>query len=442
MMDPVDDPVDDLVDAGADADAADEARIKADARRKRILEKSKDRMRTVSGEQSKTPDDSEAMSASQSSGSSRMSAMRRRRYLKKVDDAKLDEVETNGVVLEETIAAAVIENKEESPLVDEINVNEVVQEPDAKATLETVTEVSKVDSFSNEILDKRKYKGVAAVRRQKALEKQRESESITSSVEIAPKVPIRKKVAVNAVPIMMHMITIIILLAAGFDVGYQQMVYPTATVHRQLAPWQHGIGLLHALGPTSVLKDPKALLMENQVEWSSSGMEDEFDVIDDNLYEVKIDPLFGMDLDLMTKGDGILYILARGAVSCHRVLLSLFYYFPIKIFTALLHIPQTLLTTPPVLALVAIVVRQLAKRVFGATLPIPEKETAKEDVLGMIKNGVMSFLSSSFPTVVGFYDAFTHLTSDMFVMLCGVFLGLAWTHRLEGSQSIFGTDEL
>ena len=432
MTDPVNDP----------ADAADEARVKADARRKRILEKSKDRMKTVSGEQTTTPEDGEAMSASQSSGSSRMSAMRRRRYLKKVDDIKTLEEESNRATLEQSIAGVVTEIKEESPLVDEISVTQVSQEPDAKAGPEAVKEEPKLETTTEESSEKRKYKGVAAVRRQKAIEKQRESESSTSSVEIAPKVPIRKKVAINLFPILMHMITILILLAAGFDVGYQQTVHTTVTVHRQLAPQQHGIGLLQAFGPASKLKDSKAFLIENQAEWSSSEREDEFDVMEDNLYEVNIDPLFGMDLDFMTKGDGILYTLARGAVSCHRVLLFLFYYFPIKIFLALLHIPQTLLATPPVLALVAIVVRQLAKRVFGAALPIPEKETAKEDVLGMIKNGVMSFLSSSFPTVVGFYDAFTHLTSDMFVMLCGVFLGLAWTHRLEGSQSTFGTDEL
>lgn len=431
------------------ADGAEEARIKAEVRRQRILEKSRDRMKTVSGEQSKAPEDGDGMSAAQSSGASRIAAMRRRRFQRKVDDAKAEQdavaslpLETNEIVGTET-AEDLTTTAEESTSTAEAT---SCPEPEVLAATEPAsTENPKIETVPQDASEKRKYKGVAAVRRQKILEKQqRESEATAATSAVAPIVPIRKKVPVNVFPIMMHFLTIFILLAAGFDVGYQQVVHPSVTVHPRLAPHQHGIGLLRAFrGTSSTSKDPKEVLLNSQVEWSSSGVEDEFGTtIDDEVYKPNIDPLFGLDLDLMTRGDGILFMLARGAVACHRALMMIFYNLPIKIFVAALLIPKKLLATPPVLALVALVVRQTAKRVFGAGLPIPEKESAKEDFLGMLKNGFMSLLSSSFPTVVGFYDAFTHLTADMFIILCGVFVGLAWTHNLEGMEKSYGTDEL
>jgi hypothetical protein len=438
------------VEDAAVALASEEARAKAEARRQRILEKSKDRMKTVSGEQSKTPEDGEGMSAAQSSGSSRMAAMRRRRQKKVGEGANEAAPEAS------CDDAAATELKDESPGVTEKSHQEVPEteapEVEADAAPEPVKEVPKVEKVAEvenaveDASERRKYKGVAAVRRQKALEKQKEREALSSSTTpsaIAIKDPVRKKASVNVFPIIMHIVTIVILVAAGFDIGYQQVVHPTVAIHRTLAPQQHGIGLWKALsGTVSTSKDPKDLLTENHADWFSSESPNEFDAQGDDVDEPNIDPLFGLDLDLMTRGDGILFILARGAVACHRALLLLCYLLPLKFLMAILHIPKKLLATPPVIAIISIVVRQTARRVFGAALPIPEKETSKEDVLGMLKNGAMSFVSSTFPTMVGVYDAFTHLRADMFVMMCGVFMGLAWTHHLEGSESTVGTDEL
>lgn len=424
--------------------ASEEARAKAEARRQRILEKSKDRMKTVSGEQSKAPQDGEGMSAAQASGSSRMAAMRRRRQKKVGEGANEDEAAPEAS-FDDTYATAI---KDESPA-PEAETREIEAEaaPEAVKEAQKVEEFTEVDYVPEDSSERRKYKGVAAVRRQKALEKQKERDALSSSTTpsaVAMKAPICKKSSVNVFPIIMHMVTIIILVAAGFDIGYQQVVHPTVAIHRTLAPQQHGIGLWKAFsGTVSTSKEPKALLADNQADWSSSESANEFDAhVDGFADQPDIDPLFGLDLDLMTRGDGILFILARGAVACHRALLLICYFLPLRIITAILHIPKKLLATPPVIAMISIVVRQTAQRVFGAALPIPEKETSKEDVLGMIRNGAMSFVSSTFPTMLGAYDAFNHLRADMFVMMCGVFVGLAWTHHVEGSESAFGTDEL
>ena len=110
-------------------------------------------------------------------------------------------------------------------------------------------------------------------------------------------------------------------------------------------------------------------------------------------------------------------------------------------------IPQQLLTTPPILCIISLVVRQSSKLIFGAKLPEPtsDKKDSK-DVLAMMKQGVMNFLAGLFPTVVSVYDVWTHLRSDMYVILCGVFVGLAYTHHFVKQEatgsSLGGTDEL
>jgi hypothetical protein len=136
-------------------------------------------------------------------------------------------------------------------------------------------------------------------------------------------------------------------------------------------------------------------------------------------------------------------MLARGAVNIHRLILRVFYYLPMSVLRTMIAIPQQLLATPPALCIVSLFVRQAAKLVFGANLPDParsKKDT--KDVLGMMRQSVMTFLSNSFPTAVSLYDIWTHLRSDMYVILCGVFVGLAYTHHIGSDESYGISDEL
>ncbi len=66
------------------------------------------------------------------------------------------------------------------------------------------------------------------------------------------------------------------------------------------------------------------------------------------------------------------------------------------------------------------------------------------DVLAMAKQWVTNMVSSTFPTAVGLYDTFVHLRSDMYIVICGVFCGLVWTHLSPPSSIIITgtTDEL
>jgi hypothetical protein len=78
-----------------------------------------------------------------------------------------------------------------------------------------------------------------------------------------------------------------------------------------------------------------------------------------------------------------------------------------------------------------LVLRQIVgKRILNAGIPQRDAEERDSgiDVVALVKQWVINFVSTSFPNAVSFYDAFSHLRSDMYIIMCGVFFGLAWTH--------------
>lgn len=464
------------------AAAADEARAKAEARRKRILEKSRDRMGIVSGEQLRVPttaaEDAAAAAAvvdtsttdatgsntvsdgdaedahveptnmeshedtdvtaskSQPSGSARMNAMRRRRFAKKKEEDKdEDQTEPTDVASTTPVSTSVedvAESAENLVTNDDDNVDDDNDDDDHKAPAATP------------VVDKKKYKGVAATRRQMLKEKAAAQEqSAKDELRTAkPLLAIKKKVP--TLPIYMHLFTILLFFGAGLILGTRHVVNERVTVHRhRLAPNEHGVGILRLY--TNDYETSTKAGLQKKLDWDTSrgddnslgaGDEFAFDNDDDAAYVPNIDPLFQLDLDKFTEGDSLFMVGARMAVAMHRLNLYFFYYLPLSIFNTLTRFPLKLLQTPPLLCIFALILRQFAKRVLGATLPenpnSPKNHVSAaggKDILAMIKQGVMSFLSSSFPTLVEVFDAFGHLRSDMFVILCGMFVGLAYNHH-------------
>ena len=408
----------------ADDDAsAEAARAKAEARRKRILESSGKRMGIVSGEQTQSPTEEEGgttTTTTSSSGASRLQAMRRRRFKKSqkaVDADSKPKEETEAPVSSNGDDApaetgdqgdATKGEATDAPLVEKTSNQEETVETKSVAPLTTTTQ--------------KKYKGVARMRRQMIKEKQKsEAQAVQDAIpDVEPPVA---KAPVSKYPIIMHMITVLVLFLVGFDIGYDQFVHPDV-VQFELAPVEFGVGMLNRRLAQSI--DPKDLLQESQAEWDHPEDEpDEFGLPEGASTEKNIDPLFQVDLDDFTRGEGLFWIIARAAVSVHRFNLLLLFYTPRAVLTAVVRIPQKLMATPPVLFLVCLVLRQVAKRVLGANLPDPPDETDKQDILALAKQSLMSFVSNTFPTAVGLYDAFTHLRSDMLIVLCGIFTALA-----------------
>jgi len=168
----------------------------------------------------------------------------------------------------------------------------------------------------------------------------------------------------------------------------------------------------------------------------TGDLKDEFDEEIEEEYIPNIDPIFRVDLEDLTKGSGILNQLARGAIAIHRLLLWLLYYGPMGLIASILSIPTAFVESPPGLFLAAVILRQVVgKGVLGATIPEISGDEGSEgtkqksiEVIAMAKNFVKNFFMSTFPTLVTIYDAYLHVKADMYVVLCGVFFGLAWTN--------------
>ena len=443
----------------ADDAAAEAARAQAEARRKRILEKANKRLGMVSGEMAQDVEEKSASAAN----AARIRAARQRRRKKGAGPAKPAEStdnsedgadaksseETQSPNNDDTTEAetANAKNEEEPKFVTEESSEKSDHQPnEPSASVEAVPSIGDdgtagaASSTTNEPASKKKYVGVARMRRKMILKKRQEEESESkpeSTTEAAAVVlPATVSAPVSTFPVYMYIFTVLLLFLAGLDVGLQQF-HQDVTVHPNDVFSQHGAPFVHRnLWKVDETNSPSQLeeLQKRTSDWNDADTPDEF-VEDEDEYEPNIDPLFRVDLDELTKGSGILLQLARGAVAVHRFILRIVYEIPMGIFQTILGIPQTLINSPPILCIVALILRQvISKQVLRASLPSSEsddksKETGGIDVLAMIKQTVKNFLSSAFPTAVSMYDAFTHIRSDMYIILCGVFFGLAWRHQ-------------
>lgn len=485
-----------------DVTALDLAREKAEARRKRILEKANKRMNYVNGES--TQDEEEKKTSV--SNAARIRAARQRRYGKK-NATSLKKAEPESIIATDAMTSTEDKvsggnNETESTQVDTIAVYATATPNESSSTKdvvsaankttetdETTSEEAKGEAKSDEkanipfdepaetskqqdsepseastkgnsaaksktSVKKKKYLGVARIRRKMIAKKKLEENASndehaaeSSNSNASSKLVGRK--TVQSVPIYMHMFVVVLLFFAGFDVGMQQF-HTNVRVRMQIAILEYGFPFIHRKPWKSLDAsepyddnglDDKFLLQ--QLEWKqrtssssfSINLHDDFSEIEQE-YVPDIDPLFRVDLDELTNGRGFLDKTAKGAIAVHRLLLWMFYYGPISIVTLIFSIPSALIRTPPSLFISAIILRQvLGKIILGACIPDSSGEGDSDgkkqnniEILSMAKNFIKNFFATTFPSLVTMYDVYVHLKADMYVIICGVFLGMAWTH--------------
>lgn len=460
-------------------------RARAEARRRRILEQGKSRLGVVSGEvtveavlsdkkqTNDNPDqnvagkegeeeegESPGIDASQkqenaqekvaalskTSSSQRLAQMRRRRFKK---------------------AAAATKNEPES--VSEEPVSQEAKELETKKELTPAPE-PKEESKT----DGKKYMGVVKMRRKMLAEKKASKEAATAGISHKPEKLVPEEFndtnvetkSVAMLPIIFNLLTILILFLVGFDVGVQNSISNQTVphIHRNLVLNDHGIGVLSVVGMSKKPSQSIDIIVEEQSFFSEE--ENEFEIFDDEETKGKpmgatesgkeenIDPLFGVDLDELTSGSGVIFSLARIAVSVHRMFLYVFFSvisFIKGIFTTVFTIPIRLMTNPPVMFLSAIIIRYVGKHTLGGKLPefddtgenAAKNDEVGKDVLAMGTNYVKNFFKSTFPNLVLVYTLFKDAKSDMYVILSGLFLGLAFPMNLiVTSTGRDGSEEL
>jgi hypothetical protein len=474
--------------------AAENARVAAEARRKRILEKADKRLGVVSGEQPvSVVDDVEKKSNASNAARIRAARASAKRYGKKSESTTTDATTTttggaenlspsttvevssavSEVIVAETLALPETLIKTTSTGIDTNQPDTVTADTTAATAAAAAAPVEKVETAVEQIpTSKKKYQGVAKMRRkmiaQKKIEESDEtvggvSSSFEGTMTIAGNkvvIPLKKKVAV--LPVWMHIVTVLLLFGAGFDVGIQQF-HEDVHIHTKSAVQEYGIPLVHrqpwkALAP--LVSNSDGILSSQEEEYlSQQGKDSNIDEFQDteNEYVPNIDPIFGIDLDELTNGPGVLNQLAKVAIGMHRSILWLVYFTPISIFNSLIAIPMALIRMPPILFIVAVVTRQVVgKAILGAAIPEVKADSNSDggnniEVISMAKNFIKNTMMTNFPTLFTLYDVFTHVRTDMYIVICGVFCGLIWTHfflptTIMDDQSVSpsegGNDEL
>ena len=501
------------------APAASSARARAEARRRRILEKSKDRMSVVSGATIPTNDaniyestnennesETSLLSSNEkgkgdtenlvtnganitanatatttagspaSKGSARLAQMRRRRYKK-------------------TAAKGSDTNDTDKPSTQNVTDNERSEDIDKKRA-DTETYTSEVATAKDEEnispIEKKKYLGVVKMRRKMLAEKkasEAQAENTTGAAATAKNVSSKKlklsrkeKNTISLGPIFVQFMTVILLFLAGFDVGVQNHVVvkqDVPTIHTNFAISDHGIGAMKLVGISTSSSQNQInndAIIDQDLYQLNDGEEEEFIDNEEEFSEAKpkgvstssnkepnIDPVFGIDFDEITAGDGTFLALVRMAVSFHRMLTHFFFTMPLAVFSGLFVLPKRILANPPILFLCAVSIRFVGKHVLGGSLPDLDKmleaeinesdamkgkegvaETiANTDLVSMGTNFVKNFFKTNFPKLVLFWTIFNDARSDMFVVFCGFFLGLIVpSNLLEHEASYLVSEEL
>ena len=118
---------------------------------------------------------------------------------------------------------------------------------------------------------------------------------------------------------------------------------------------------------------------------------------------------------------------------------------PLSIIKSIFALPSALMTNPPILFLMSVVIRYVVRDLLGARLPDLNTvqggaaEDKGADLIGSAKNMATNFLSSSFPAAAKLLEVFSDAKQDMFVILCGFFIGMVLPIHL-GKEA--GKDEL
>ncbi len=508
--------------------AVSAARARAEARRRRILNQSKNRMQAVSGDPTPvttpapvpasdpTPDAEEPDEAEENAGTPETEnveenegtekvvdevvetpvptspaktptgrnryAQLRRRY-KAAKASKEESVTTETADASEETSAKTEEKIAETPATEsEDKAEETVTEteaevPSVKTPAPDQEEVKPSQATTGE---KKKYKGVAKMRRMRlAEEKARKEAELESKIESdlkksaasVAKFSAPKPVALK--PILFQLFTVLALFLVGFDVGIQNhalVQQDVPNVHMDLFFVDNGIALFGAKQDSgaSIASQDTLSGIDDKVDIPGISVEeDEFDDVNEKKpagatasSEANIDPLFGVDFDKLTAGPGIFMMAARFAVSIHRSFTYFCYTLPLSILYSFLAIPKRLFVHPPIWFLFAVFIRYIGKHVLGGEIPAlddlleaeakadepPEEKPdlassiASTNFLAMGTNFVKNFIKTNFPVLALLFTMLKDARTDMFVILCGFFIGLVFPSGLLLSSSV--SDEL
>ena len=439
--------------------SSDDVLAKAEARRKRILQASQRRMDIASGNVTNDKkDDGGEDDAPKSSGNSRLSQMRRRRFKSnKKPTTSNDEPSDPASSVEEKTSME--QSKTESP--------PIVKEEKDPLTAEKGTEIPK------------KYLGVAKMRRKRLSERKASTEP-NEQMSLDPAVELKSGHSKFAV--LMQLMTIMLLFLSGWDVG-KSSVANRVELQLHVPSWLGGAESLDSqnnddyFATDTVQSQRSKRYLQESLEEDFVYAKEEEDVDEFGDHSTKpsgasvpkksdpnnIDPLFGIDMDALTEGrEGLYWSIARFAIFMHRVNLYFFYELPKKIFW---EIPKRWISTPPILFLLAVIIRAVGKYLLNAHVPELEDILVKkyenttdnkkilevggdssaadtaaaldpEKMTSMATNFIKNWFQKKVPTAFLIFTVLKDVRQDMYIVLCGLVLGMVASSGAD-ENSIF-----
>lgn len=400
-----------------------------------------------------------ASTSTASKSSSRLAQMRRRRYRKSAAAAAAStpSTDTDTTVNTENVTQDVEKKTKDDNSKVVVEKTPTEKEPQQQQESTTTSEGAA-----------KKYLGVVKMRRKMLAEKKASNAQATSSPTTGKQKGVKsiktknENITISLKPILLQLLTVIMLFLVGFDVGVQNHVVvnqDVPTVHTNFALSDHGIGALKLLGVNTPSQRPNDIITQDEYdlnhneegeEFTNAVEEEEFSeatpmgASSSSTKEPVIDPIFGVDLDEITSGDGILYAAARMAVSAHRMIVYLCFTLPLTIVSGFFSLPKRLFANPPIMFLCAIMIRFLGKHILGGSIPDlaeihindgkknDKSNLMNTDFVSMGTNFVKNYVKTNFPKASLAFTMFKDAKSDMFVIFCGFFLGLIVPSNLLG----------
>ncbi len=187
----------------------------------------------------------------------------------------------------------------------------------------------------------------------------------------------------------------------------------------------------------------------------------EFDDDEETYSAPVIDPIFQVDLDALLQNSQLpapINFAAKFAIGFHRMWVRYLWTVPTSVLKSILYSPKTLVTSwmanPPVFLFISLLIRLIGKVLMGKTPSFSEEDDEKSqgksdnmDILGKLKDTAMNYAMSSFPkTILVLKTLKEVVTVDMYVILCGLLVGLVSPLVKQdmgfGSGKVLGDGEL
>lgn len=383
-----------------------------------------------------------------SSGNARLAQMRRRRFKKA--SAAANSSTANSSTNSSTNNYNSIANTVETPTLE--------SNPSTPNDIKPIKE-DKTSTSTEESIQKKKYIGVAKMRRQML---KRQKQKAQTSIQTDSSTPTSTNTTIPSTSsssssdfttkllqqqirttLFLKSMILVCLFFSGFYVGYQNTTL-TAPIYVD-----NHLALIHRSHIVNKIRGTSSLLTDSDSDSTSyddqkwdippASHNDEFSsesIMDPPLLDptANIDPLFRVNLDIYTQGDGFLSALARQAVKLHRfgtrLLLGGYTFFPplFCILCLLIRNSTTRLALPYLFGITQtykelLEMEQLTKKRMEESES--QSNSLNFDVVEMVSNAVKKMVGGVVPDFfwIG-WQCWWDLRKDMYVVLCGLLFGL------------------